>query len=389
MKRKVIISCIVIFILVVSGGFLFNNYSKSQELKKFISLGNKYLEEQNYNEAILAYEEAIKVEPKNVEARIGLAKAYIGLNKMAEAEKALMDALGITKKNPRVYIELAKLYIKLDRGKDAIDILTTGYNETKDDEVKKLLDELMAQPEAPGVNIKGGSYDYAQEVAISTTGDSSIYYTLDNTTPNTNSNKYSGPILIGNGKTVLRVIAVSKAGIPSKENIIEYNIGVKPFNKDDLILSKIEMGMIQTKVIEVLGNPKNRRSEFDDYQGIDYALLDYPFGTLWFDKSTSELERFNITTNDIAVGLRNIKIGDSVESVISKFPNKGEIKYPETVLYEIYESAGIINKGGITYDSNNKIDSVIIGTGWVESEYGSIMIYGIVDGKVSYIDYWQ
>lgn len=388
MKIKVIVACVVALILVTSGLFIINNYSKAQKVKINISQGNKYIEEKNYHEAITAFEKVVKIKPKNVEARIGLSKAYIELNKTAEAEKVLMDALEITKKEPRIYIELARLYLKLDKGKDAIDILTTGYNEANNEQVKKLLDEITVQPEAPDVNIKGGNYDFPQEVSISASGDVNIYYTRDNTAPSTSSNKYSSPIIIDSGKTILRVIAISKTGISSNESIFEYNIKVKLFNENDLKLSKIKIGMTKAKVIELLGNPKKISSEIDDYPCIEFTLLDYNFGTLWFDKKTSGLYRFKITTNDITVGYRNIKIGDSVESVINKYPNNGKIKYPETVLYDIHQSDGILNIGRVNYDANNKICSVIYIIGLEYSDCGISIEYGIVNGRVSYICYW-
>lgn len=45
-------------------------------VKKNINLGEKYLSEMDYENAILAYRDAIRIDPKNEEAYIGLANAY-------------------------------------------------------------------------------------------------------------------------------------------------------------------------------------------------------------------------------------------------------------------------------------------------------------------------
>lgn len=388
MRIRIIVGVIAALILLTVGGILLHNYSQAQEVKEQTILGNKYLQEQKYEEAILALEKIIKIEPKNVEARIKLAKAYMGLNKNTEAEKVLMDALSITKKNPAVYLELARLYMKLDKVKEAVDILKTGYEETQDAEVKKLLDELLAPPSAPEASVKAGSYEFPQEVVLSSAGDAKIYYTLDNTTPTVNSNKYRDKITIETGKTVLRAIAVSKAGISSKESTYEYSVEVKPFNENDYKLSKIEYGMTMQKVMEVLGTPTNRRSDFEEMYNIQYTILDYSFGSFWFNNATSKMTSFKITSNDIAVGYRNIKIGDSVESVIAKYPHTGEIRYPNNKLYDIQKPDGTINFGRVEYDSNNNISSVGYGVGWADSEVAGSISYGIVNGKVSYIYFW-
>ena len=50
---------------------------RSTTVKKSVDLGNKYLAEGNYEEAIIAFEKAIKIDSKNIEIKETLDVLYI------------------------------------------------------------------------------------------------------------------------------------------------------------------------------------------------------------------------------------------------------------------------------------------------------------------------
>lgn len=89
----------------------------------------------------MAFEKVIQIQPKNIEARIGLAKAYIGLGKNDDAEKVLKDAISIDPKNPQPYLELAKLYLEQNKTNEALITVETGYKQTLEVNLLKLLKE--------------------------------------------------------------------------------------------------------------------------------------------------------------------------------------------------------------------------------------------------------
>ena len=62
--------------------------SSAAKAAKKIELGQKYLTEMNYTEAVASFTEAIKLEPDNIQAYIGRAEAYMALGKY---DKALED----------------------------------------------------------------------------------------------------------------------------------------------------------------------------------------------------------------------------------------------------------------------------------------------------------
>lgn len=56
-------------------------------------LGLRYLEEGNYEEAILAFTAAIEIDPKQAEAYVGLAKAYIATEEYEYAKETILDGI--------------------------------------------------------------------------------------------------------------------------------------------------------------------------------------------------------------------------------------------------------------------------------------------------------
>ena len=67
------------FVLIITVGLIAltscGNSSNAQ-LKECLDLGQKYMTEMNYEEAIIAYNKALEIDPKNVEAYQVLANIY-------------------------------------------------------------------------------------------------------------------------------------------------------------------------------------------------------------------------------------------------------------------------------------------------------------------------
>lgn len=59
--------------------------SSAQKATQQLELGRKYLTEQNYAEAVVAFTEAIQLDPNNIDAYMGRAEAYKALQKYEEA----------------------------------------------------------------------------------------------------------------------------------------------------------------------------------------------------------------------------------------------------------------------------------------------------------------
>ncbi|MBE5909916.1 tetratricopeptide repeat protein [Pseudobutyrivibrio sp.] len=91
-KRKIIIALLICLNLVaasVDGFLFFNMKSETAEISANLDLGNKYLLEGNYEEALSAYKDVIAIDAKNIDAYLGAADAYIAMGMYEEADAIL------------------------------------------------------------------------------------------------------------------------------------------------------------------------------------------------------------------------------------------------------------------------------------------------------------
>lgn len=98
--------------------------SKAATATDKIELGQKYLTELNYTEAIASFTEAIKLDPNNIQAYMGRAEAYVALG---EYDKALADyrfISGATEDMPYTralsYIGQAEVHEKMEQPARAV-----------------------------------------------------------------------------------------------------------------------------------------------------------------------------------------------------------------------------------------------------------------------------
>lgn len=184
------ISGIILVGVVIVLIMIFSQPNTNSELSEQISLGEKYLTEENYDEAIVAFKKAIQIDPNDPQLYIQLADAYIGkgdkdsavetlengykttgseeikkkLNELKNEieyekyisngnnelsnkkyDKAIENFEKANKLMPtktEAYIGAGNSYIAKDDIENAKIILNKGYEKTKDEKIKKMLDEL-------------------------------------------------------------------------------------------------------------------------------------------------------------------------------------------------------------------------------------------------------
>lgn len=93
-KKKILIFVVAIEVIVIAASAAFFIYMNSDTAKvaRQLKLAQKYLLEEDYEQAIAAFELAIEIDPKNEEAYIGLAEAYMQSDDMEKAVKTLEKA---------------------------------------------------------------------------------------------------------------------------------------------------------------------------------------------------------------------------------------------------------------------------------------------------------
>ncbi len=87
-KRSVMAAIIVVLIVLVTIP-LIRMQSGGKKLDDLLKLGEKYLEDMQYESAIAVFDEAIAIEPKCAEAYLGKAKAQYALELYQDAIETL------------------------------------------------------------------------------------------------------------------------------------------------------------------------------------------------------------------------------------------------------------------------------------------------------------
>ena len=121
-RRKLWSQLIAVIVLVAV--LLTSCGSKAATATDKIELGQKYLTELNYTEAVASFTEAIKLDPDNIQAYMGRAEAYMALD---EYDKALADyrfISGTTENMPYTralsYIGQAEVHEKMEQPARAV-----------------------------------------------------------------------------------------------------------------------------------------------------------------------------------------------------------------------------------------------------------------------------
>jgi tetratricopeptide (TPR) repeat protein len=165
-----IISSVVLLIVIVGSIIFVRSYIKTNAVSKNIELGNEYIKEEQYEEAVHVFNESIISDKKNTRAYIGLGKAYLELNRNENAKKAFEKAVLTNKRNKDVYLEIKDIYIKKKRLDDAFYIVKLAVdNNIKDADLEETLDEIREKLGITEVEYKvnvGESFELPQQIVI-------------------------------------------------------------------------------------------------------------------------------------------------------------------------------------------------------------------------------
>lgn len=147
-KKMVIVSIIMVLVLIVAGGTIYLTMnSSSRKISKKLAIAKEYLESGDYDKAIAAFEEALSVDPKSVEAYAGEAEAYAALGEYEKAIEVLKKGYELT-------------------GDESLKTLMDDYQKILDDlklqeaEERKLEEEKRQEEERLAEEAKKIDFDY-------------------------------------------------------------------------------------------------------------------------------------------------------------------------------------------------------------------------------------
>lgn len=234
-SKKVMIAFTIIVLVVItivtSAAVL--SAGDEKKIKDKLELGEKYLTEMQYEEAIVVFEEVIAIEPRCMEAYIGLADAYLGLEKPDKAIESLERGITVVKqtkeekgkiidKSDELYIKEAKILIDLGKPEEAIEKLEEGYEITGSEQIKVMLQKYCPAVET---SLPERKYEEEKNVELTSTG-IHIYYTTDGSEPTKESNLYEEQIPLEKGEMNIKAVAESEYGTFGEVRSFKYTLNL-------------------------------------------------------------------------------------------------------------------------------------------------------------------
>ncbi len=221
MIRLVAFICMII-IVIFAVVFIYFNYSVAYQVKN----AREYAQKGKYEDAVNYLDKAIKLEHDNAELVL-LQANYIYMT--GDADKAAKVLIDLIETVPIKEQEAEKAYTYLIaiydvQGKyEEINKLLLKCN---DESIVEMFQKYMA--DEPEFSYIGGSYDSVIPLKLSANTTGKIYYTLDGSVPDENSNVYMAPIFLEAGNYKVSAFFVNDYGIKSKvvQNWYEINLTV-------------------------------------------------------------------------------------------------------------------------------------------------------------------
>ena len=152
--------------------------------------------------------------------------------------------------------------------------------------------------------------------------------------------------------------------------------GPAPFSLTDCYVLGVRLGMPEETVLTILGEPEETIITFCGALDENIKTLHYAFGALHFFED--QLLSFEIHTVG-ADGPRGIQVGDTIQSVIDKFPNEQKPvdgENPRKATKTLYGSTMHGQAGGRIYYEAYEII-------YVDGDYGVALRVEIENGAVS------
>ncbi len=153
LKRKknwipIIILVVSLSIVSVVAALVVHSKDPMKKLEEQLALGDRYLDEMNYDMAVSAYKAALEIEPTNAKAYLGLADAYVGQGKFEEAIDNLARGYELTADSQILECEVNTILDWADKLfseeelEYAIKVLREGLERTADERISKRISEI-------------------------------------------------------------------------------------------------------------------------------------------------------------------------------------------------------------------------------------------------------
>ena len=195
-KKNIIIIIIAAVILLIGGtitaAVLTNSNFSNSSTSETLQLAERYLSEQNYEQAVIEFQKVLEIEPMNVEAYLGLADTYMALGETDKAVETFEKGISETD-NERLKDRLREIQesekTKTTEPEYSVHTETTD-TQTEPNEIKSVSAalettvELTVPAETKPVETKPVQTEPAETASTSTFQATTVEITFEETTIN-------------------------------------------------------------------------------------------------------------------------------------------------------------------------------------------------------------
>lgn len=182
-----------------------------------------YFKEKDYENALLHYQKALELQPKDKKAQKKLLEIYLETGKTDEAVLILEELIAEDNSDKDSIQSLIEIY---DKEEEYDKILALCEKIENSDLLDLFADYLVEQPK---FNYISGTYPNPISVSISSAKEYDIFYTTDGTDPVSNGKLYRSKIFLEEeGTTIIMAVAKNEKGICSERAQEDYTIKYEP-----------------------------------------------------------------------------------------------------------------------------------------------------------------
>lgn len=345
-KKPIIITIVIMAVVVILAAIDINSINQ-RRVKQSSYLAQLYLDNKEYEKAIAEYKIILENKPDNLDARLGISKAYTAIKNYDEAEKILVEGESVLKNNFQYFQYLIDLYVSQDRVDDVYNLLTKKYEETQDDKFKELfykyydiafVSEKSIVKIGDKVKIKTLMIDKNKNIKKALDIDYSV--TGDNLGEIKKENDYLRLSVANNGKETIKI---NKGFIDEKINLLSINdINIKEISTDYSLNSEVEFQVVGVVKATVNNDNNKNKTEISSNNTSEISLES--LNNKYTLNSSGNIENYNeavpqITINNDILQLIPSAVNDSTSSF--KFKAKvNKTGYTNiNVVFDIYKKS--------------------------------------------------
>ncbi len=253
---------IVVITAILMGTFavtVYNTVTKPEYYSHFMDLGDKYLQEGRYDEAVIAFNKAIKIDPKSTDARLGLARSCIATGDIETAVRVLKEAQQLDIGNKELLLEMIDILKDVDP--DAAYELLKNYIDyigeaNIDEDILAMYNSSQELPAPQIINPPSGTYIKPFDVTLTSEVvrfGHNTYYTTTQAEPNKESARYTGSIRVEEN-THFKFITFNQNGISTAVYEADYIIDPATLEKLTNMIDTAQSEIDNTQVGDQVGN---------------------------------------------------------------------------------------------------------------------------------------